>query len=169
MRHVVRWTVSACTIAAASICAFAQSPSKPPAAPPAAAQCAGCHGAQGEGNSAANFPRIAGQPQYYLAKQLTDYANGRRRNAVMEPIAKGLAAADRDAIAAYYSQMAPTAPAATAQNTAGSGGRANELSRAGDARLGVQACNNCHGPDGSGEPPVFPYLAGLDAKYLHAA
>jgi cytochrome c553 len=43
------------------------------------------------------------------------------------------------------------------------------LSVWGDGRRRVQACNNCHGPDGSGEPPVFPYLAGLDARYLQTA
>ena len=39
----------------------------------------------------------------------------------------------------------------------------------GSAERRVQACINCHGPGGSGEPPAYPYLAGLDAKYIAAA
>ena len=38
----------------------------------------------------------------------------------------------------------------------------------GDNDLRVQACENCHGPDGTGQPPFGPYLAGLHARYLEA-
>lgn len=153
-----------------------------PQAPPAAAQCSGCHGANGEGNAAGGYPRIAGQSQYYLAKQLNDYAQGRRRNAVMEPIAKSLQTADRSAVAEYFSRLVPAAAASASASTAGNtnantkgaadnstGSRARVLAVIGDGRRRVQACNNCHDPDGSGEPPTFPYLAGLDAKYLESA
>jgi cytochrome c553 len=148
--------------------ASAQPPSPTPSVPAAAGQCAGCHGAQGEGNGAAGFPRIAGQSQNYLAKQLDDYASRRRRNNVMEPIARGLSAADRTALAAYYAKIEapPSAHNAAADN--GSGGRARALAVTGDGQRRVQACNNCHGPDGIGEPPLIPYISGLDAKYLEA-
>lgn len=33
----------------------------------------------------------------------------------------------------------------------------------------MQACINCHGPGGAGEPPVYPYLAGQHASYLKTA
>src|SRR4051812_47056938 len=52
--------------------------------------CVGCHGAQGEGNAAAGFPRLAGQPQAYLLRQLNAYVNGHRGNPVMGPIAKAM-------------------------------------------------------------------------------
>jgi cytochrome c553 len=154
---------------ASSAIAFAQQPAQTTSAPPAANQCAGCHGAQGEGNSAGGFPRIAGQSQNYLSKQLADYAGGRRRNPVMEPIAKALSAADRETVAAYYSKLDTTAQTSTTQTNASVSGRARELAITGDGRRRVQACNNCHGPEGIGEPPLFPYLSGLDAKYLETA
>ncbi|MGH7443695.1 MAG: c-type cytochrome, partial [Longimicrobiales bacterium] len=48
-----------------------------PAAVPAVAQpCTGCHRPGGEGNPAAGVPRIAGQSQYYIAKQLLSYTHG---------------------------------------------------------------------------------------------
>ena len=135
-------------------------------APPAAQACVACHGAQGEGNPVAGSPRIAGQSQYYILKQLESYANGSRRNAVMEPIAKGLSADVRAAVAAYYSQI--DAPAAKSASSSGSP-RGRVLAMTGDPQRRVQACINCHGPGGVGEPPAMPYLAGLDATYLSAA
>src|SRR3954468_6158078 len=156
-------------LAASSGLAFAQQPAQTTSAPPAANQCAGCHGAQGEGNSASGFPRIAGQSQNYLAKQLADYASARRRNPMMEPIAKGLSAADRETVSAYYSKLDTSVQASTTQTNASASGRARELAITGDGRRRVQACNNCHGPEGIGEPPLFPYLSGLDAKYLETA
>ncbi len=42
------------------------------------AVCSTCHGAQGEGNVALNSPVIAGQHDWYLARQLKYYKNGAR-------------------------------------------------------------------------------------------
>ncbi len=38
--------------------------------------------------------------------------------------------------------------------------------RVGDESKQLQACANCHGPDGSGERYAAPYLAGQSAVYL---
>jgi cytochrome c553 len=141
------------------------SPSPQPQAPAAGQQCVACHGARGEGNAASGFPRIAGQSQRYLLRQLDSYTDGTRRNAIMEPIAKGLSPEDKAAVAAYYSQLdAPAAqrPAGTAQPPE----RGSVLAMKGDDARRVQACINCHGPGGVGEPPLYPYLSGLDATYM---
>src|SRR5206468_5928665 len=45
----------------------------------AVAACNSCHGAQGEGNAAGGFPRIAGQTYSYLAHALESYASGSRK------------------------------------------------------------------------------------------
>jgi cytochrome c553 len=136
-------------------------------APATAPLCVQCHGAQGEGIPSANFPRIAGQPEQYLAKQLEDYANGSRRNALMEPIAKALSRKDRETLAAYYAQLGP--PVAKERRASGSSSERGEmLAASGDAQRRLQACNNCHGPGGAGRAPGLPYLAGLDAGYLAA-
>jgi cytochrome c553 len=150
--------------------AHAQAANPPAAAqsqgPPAAQVCVTCHGPQGEGNPVAGFPRIAGQSQYYISRQLESYANGSRRNAVMGPIAKGLSAQVRAAVAAYYSQIdAPAAKSASSSDSQ----RGRVLAMTGDTERRVQACINCHGPGGVGEPPAMPYLAGLDANYISAA
>lgn len=67
------------------------------------AACASCHGPDGAGQS--TFPRLAGMNANYLRKQLDDFENGSRANAVMEPIAKALTPEDRVAITAYYAAM----------------------------------------------------------------
>jgi cytochrome c553 len=132
--------------------------------------CISCHGAQGEGNAASGFPRIAGQSSYYLGKQLTAYAKGGRANPVMEPIAKAMNDQQVRDVSAYYATLggtpagaaAPASPAPTAK-------RGEQLAKVGDGARAIQACGNCHGPAGIGEPPTFPYLAGQHAGYLTAA
>ena len=71
--------------------------------PGGAAACVACHGAKGEGNGAAGFPRLAGLPADYLAAQLDHFAAERRKNLVMGPVAKQLTAAERKAAAARSS------------------------------------------------------------------
>jgi len=134
--------------------------------------CVGCHGAQGEGNAAGGFPRIAGQSAAYLGKQLGAYANGARVNPIMQPIAKAMNAEQIRDVSAYYASLgeAPGAPAAGgAKPSAAGSDRGSTLSAIGDDAKGVQACANCHGPGGVGNQPAYPYLAGQHANYLTAA
>ena len=131
--------------------------------------CASCHGSRGEGNAASNFPRIAGQPKAYLAHQLVAIAEGARSNPVMAPIAKAMTPQQIDAVSAYYASL-PAGPAAAEKQPSGQDNKRGEaLATVGDEKLGVQACVNCHGPGGTGEPPTYPYLAGQYKAYLIAA
>lgn len=61
------------------------------------ATCAACHGAQGEGNAALGGPRLAGMSDWYLARQFSAFASGKRgaaagdeRGAAMRGIAQSL-------------------------------------------------------------------------------
>ena len=132
--------------------------------PPVAQQCVACHGGRGQGVHTTGSPRIAGQPEYYLAKQLRDFASARRRSPAMEHVARALSERDVATLAAFYSRLeAPATPASRGPD------RGRVLATVGDAERGVQACANCHGPDGSGQPPAIPYLAGLAAQYQATA
>jgi cytochrome c553 len=131
--------------------------------------CISCHGANGEGNPAGNFPRLAGLPKAYFINQLTAYQDGRRSNPVMMPIAKGLTPQQIEALAAYYAELSAPAAKPAAPPLAQSSRRAQQLATLGDEKLGVQGCANCHGPGGNGEPPTYPYLAGQHGGYLTAA
>lgn len=129
---------------------------------PGVAACSSCHGAAGEGQG--SFPRLAGLDSAYLARQLDDFATGRRANAVMSPIAKALASADRQALAQHYARLPPP-PAATAARGDPAGQR---LAMRGAWAKSVPACVQCHGPGGRGVGAAFPALAGQSAAYISA-
>jgi cytochrome c553 len=112
-----------------------------------AAACAACHGA--DGNSAdPQYPKIAGQHETYLARQLALFKDGTRDNAIM------LGFADDSEIAEGPNQ-----------------GRkfyevGESLYRGGDAARGVPACMACHGPTGRGNPgSAYPAVAGQHSAY----
>ena len=122
----------------------------------AAVACAGCHGANGTPATGTPFPRLAGVPVEYVAKQLFDYRDGSRPNPVMAPIAKALSDAEIGSLARYYaSQELPR------RNTPPAGGpkRGRQLARYGDNALAIPACGDCHGSDDIGGGPILPPLA----------
>jgi cytochrome c553 len=135
---------------------------------PAQVACIQCHGIDGKGDQAAVFPRLTDQVYGYLYESLRHYASGARQNAVMTPIAKALNDQQMRDVSAFYA----------AQEQADYGERpasdpellqlGGAIAAVGSAQRGVQGCLNCHGPDGVGLPPVYPYLAGQYANYLEA-
>jgi cytochrome c553 len=131
-----------------------------------AATCQACHGAQGEGNPGSGFPRLAGQTADYLAAQLRNYADGRRSSPVMTPLAKALDAQKLADVAAFYAERSAPHAARSTHPTPDQLRRGRLLTRVGDESKQLQACANCHGPDGSGERYAAPYLAGQSATYL---
>lgn len=131
------------------------------------AACIGCHGAQGEGNAAAGFPRLAGTHAAYLSAQLAAFADGSRQNPVMQPLAKLLSPRDRDAVSAYFASL--PAPPAIAASDAASIDPANTgawLATRGRWSQGLPACAQCHGAGGLGAGTAFPPLAGQPAAYI---
>ncbi|MBS0383413.1 MAG: cytochrome c [Proteobacteria bacterium] len=70
------------------------------------ATCAACHGMQGI-SIAPIYPNLAGQKQEYLVTQLKAFRDGSRKNAIMQPMAKGLTDADIVNIAAYLAALKP--------------------------------------------------------------
>lgn len=123
------------------------------------AKCSVCHGDAGE-TASEDFPRLSGQHEAYLAKQLQDFKAG-RRTGLMVRQAKGLSDADITAIAAYFA--AQPVPAPTAQPTAqAAAGRALFVN---GKSGGTPACMVCHGEAARGTPQL-PRLAGQHADYL---
>lgn len=131
------------------------------------APCMACHAADGGGQAAAGFPRLAGLPQAYLRKQLDDFAHGTRINATMQPVASALNDAERDALAGYYSKLpVPNASIASATPSADVAQLAQTLAARGRWSNGLPACEQCHGPGGIGVGDHFPPLAGQSSTYL---
>jgi cytochrome c553 len=123
--------------------------------------CAACHGA--DGNSAISLnPKLAWQHPEYLLKQLTNFKEGKRANAVMGPMTANLSADELKDLAAYYASQ-KIALGKAKSNGAGSLGE--KIYRGGIAATGVPACASCHGANGAGLPKRFPRLAGQHADY----
>lgn len=69
-------------------------------------QCIACHGDKGDGNPAQKAPRIAGQYDWYILKQLQDIKAGNvRKNPVMIPFLNKLSEQDMKDLAAHISKL----------------------------------------------------------------
>jgi cytochrome c553 len=128
--------------------------------------CTACHGGQGEGQPGAGFPRLDGLNAIYIRQQLDDFADSKRDNAIMGPIAVALTPDERQALASFYSVQ--TAPSAVVPAKADAAAilRGAALAAHGDWSKGLPGCNQCHGPEGEGVAGAFPRLAEQNAKYI---
>lgn len=124
--------------------------------PRASDACIGCHGFEGNAR-AQTYPRLAGQPEAYLRKQLQAFASGERNDPTMTPLALSMPEQERDALAAQFSKMRPL-PNTTFNADPASMAR-------GEAVVRANNCVSCHGQklEGQGE---FPRLAGQGYDYL---
>ena len=66
--------------------------------------CAACHGADGNSINPL-WPKLAGQHEAYLAKQIRAFKSGERKDPTMEPMMSLLKDADIDDVAAYYASQ----------------------------------------------------------------
>lgn len=129
--------------------------------------CSSCHGSEGQGQSAAGFPRISGLDAKYLARQLAAFAAGTRANPVMGPVAKLLSPSEITSVAAHYANIPATKQPGEA-STKPAPPEGMRLAVKGDWNIGVPACAQCHGPQGLGVGSSFPPLAGQSSAYLAA-
>jgi cytochrome c553 len=125
------------------------------------ATCGACHGA--DGNSAMpNFPKIAGQGERYLVKQLMDIKEGRRVVVEMTGLLDNSSPQDIADMAAFYASQTQTGGVANPELVE----RGEAIFRGGNLETGLPACTGCHSPTGLGnEPAGYPRLAGQHAAY----
>lgn len=131
--------------------------------------CAACHMA--DGNSSIDlYPKIAGQHQAYLFKQLKDFKLGSttggaegRVDPVMGAQVAALSEQDMQDLAAYFAEQ-KASPGSTPEDVIAEGSR---LYRGGDLERGITACIACHGPRGDGMGLAnFPDISGQHATYI---
>ena len=125
------------------------------------AACGACHGADGN-SMVPTFPKLAGQGEKYLLKQLQDIRDGARPIPTMAGQLDGKSDQNLADIAAFYAAQPPsggqTDPALLALG--------EKVYRSGVAERNVAACIACHSPTGKGNAPAgFPALAGQHAEY----
>ncbi len=130
---------------------------------PLYAVCAGCHGAQAEGNPALNAPKLSGQGDWYLKRQLQHFKSGARGahekdafGKMMAPMVATLADdAAIDNVVAYIKTLPDRpAPLTVKRNATG-------------APALYESCGSCHGSDGRGiEATNAPRLKGMSDWYM---
>jgi len=158
-REFQAWLSSYPTFAQTS----AQAPGDAAAGKPLYAVCAACHGLQAEGNPALNAPKLSGQGDWYLKRQLKYFKNGARGThdkdvfgKMMAPMAATLGdEAAIDNVVAYIKTLPdnPAPPTVKKDTTDGQ-------------RIYV-TCGACHGADGRGmQATNAPRLAGMSDWYL---
>ena len=150
-----------------------------------AAVCGACHGI--DGNSAApNFPKLAGQGERYLVKQIHDIKAWDTETNPAKKAAAGRAVLEMTGILTSLSDqdIADVAAYFASQNTQLAGSKKMEVQvnsglkvdamelgaktyRSGNLANGVPACTGCHAPDGKGNAAAgFPRLSGQHADYI---
>ncbi len=123
-------------------------------------KCFICHGVDGESSSPV-FPRLAGQNEAYLVRQLKDYQSGRRASTAMQPMVADLTEADFVALGRYFASR-PTHGHQVEDTELAQVGAF--VYKRGNPWSGVAACAGCHGPSGYGTN-ALPRLAGQHAQY----
>ncbi|MBV1911622.1 MAG: cytochrome c4 [Kangiellaceae bacterium] len=123
--------------------------------------CLACHGADGNSPLAIN-PKLAGQGQKYLVKQLKDFKSKARDNATMFPMASMLNDEDIENVATYYAEQKVQHTGVDEKYLA----VAEKIYRGGDADRDIPACIACHGANGEGMSAAgFPAVGGQHPTY----
>lgn len=145
--------------------------------------CAGCHGEFGQGGKDGEYPRLAGLPAAFIARQLDLFRGRDRENLAMVEHTEPRQMTDSDirdisaflAAIALPSRLAPvdeTAPDFNAYERLMATKRVLQIPRAeGDPVVGEaiyqRECASCHARDGWGRArDAVPMLAGQYTNYL---
>jgi len=147
---------------------FAQTAARAPGDAAAGKQlytvCAACHGLQAEGSPALHAPKLSGQGDLYLQRQLKYFKNGARGahdkdvfGKMMAPMAATLGDDTAiDNVSAYIKTLPDNPAPATVKGSANDG-----------QRLYVSTCGACHGPNGRGiQATNGPRLKGMSDWYM---
>ncbi len=123
------------------------------------AECARCHGRDGEGRGVGAFPILSGQSEAYLFASLQAYARGQRHSGIMQPAAVPLDDAQMRRLARSL------CAGRCCRIGGGRRGPGAQIARRGVPADGIPACVSCHEPSG-GRYPAYPALRGQTPDYL---
>lgn len=112
-----------------------------------AGMCRTCHGLDGVARIPI-APHIGGEPEGYLAAQLTAFRDGTREHEMMSVVARSLSDQQIADVSAWYASHVA------------------EATIAADPALAPQACVACHGANGISEAEDAPNLAGESVIYI---
>jgi len=127
-------------------------------------QCVACHGEFGQGNKALNSPRLAGQYESYLIRQLTHYKNELRgenakdiQGQQMRAIALQLSDQEIAQVSTYISSLKQQKIENTIEGDLKNGSRYYQAK-----------CGACHAGEGQGNSQFnAPNISNQHAEYLN--
>lgn len=132
------------------------------AAPANSQSCASCHNADGNSAIPAN-PKLAQQHPEYILKQLQDFKSGKRKSAIMKPLASALSDEDMRNIAWFVGSKKVKTGFSKEKDLVSLG---EKIYRGGLGDRQIPACAGCHSPNGAGIPAQYPRLGGQHADYI---
>ena len=164
MKSLAALLITAALAASASAADAPAPPAKPDLAKGSASYgtvCAACHGA--DGNSTVPLqPKLAQQHPEYLVKQLLDFKNGTRKDAIMQGFAATLSEQDARNISWWLASQKEKPGFAKEKDLVMLG---EKIYRGGMQDRHIPACAGCHSPNGAGIPQQYPRLSGQFADY----
>ena len=125
--------------------------------------CQGCHGVNGNSTDEL-IPKLAGQYDDYIIKQMHNYQSGIRSHEIMNGMAAPLNDNDLADIAAYFADQTIMKGSGAAPNEKG-----KNLYLKGKLTDMVMTCVYCHGDGGKGINPstgMYPVIGGQHKAYL---
>jgi cytochrome c553 len=131
------------------------------ATPANSQSCASCHNADGNSAIPAN-PKLAQQHPEYILKQLQDFKSGKRKSAIMKPLASALSDEDMRNIAWFVGSKKVKTGFSKEKDLVSLG---EKIYRGGLGDRQIPACAGCHSPNGAGIPAQYPRLGGQHADY----
>ena len=124
-------------------------------------RCFLCHGGTGDSSSPL-YPKLAGQNEQYLLKQLNNFKQGQRDSNDMRKVVADMDDQDFRAVAHYFSRQEPTRGKSAYADMRAVG---EKIYRNGSPGKGLTACRECHGDDGKGSA-TLPKIAGQHTLYV---
>ncbi len=73
-----------------------------------AANCANCHGTNGQAANGGGMPALAGLSAAYISEQMLAFKTGKRQGTIMHQLAKGYSDAEITQMAAYFAAQKPS-------------------------------------------------------------
>jgi len=125
--------------------------------------CQGCHGVDGNSNSEL-IPKLAGQYEDYISKQMRNYLAGTRSHEIMNGMAAPLNEKDVSDISAYFANQTIMKGNGSAPNKKG-----QDIYLKGNISEMVMTCVYCHGEGGKGidrYTAMYPVIGGQQKAYL---
>ena len=124
-------------------------------------RCFLCHGATGDSSSPL-YPKLAGQNNEYMLKQLRNFKRGERDSSDMRKVVADMDENDMQSVAFFFSRQQPSRG-----NSAYAEMRAlgEKLFSQGDPARGLKPCRECHGDNGAGSA-TLPRIAGQHTLYI---